>query len=75
MSFDDDTIRINPTEAVEAGLRWLYADGIINEQDFSMMCEEYNWGSMTLEEAVLNCNAEDSICELICRLKIMAKKK
>lgn len=75
MSFDRDTICINPTEAVETGLRWLYAEGIINEQDFTMMCEEYNWETMTLEEAVTNCNAEETISELICRLKIMAKKK
>lgn len=75
MPFDRDTICINPTEAVEKGLQWLYADGIINEQEFSMMCEEYNWGTMTLEEAITNCNAEETISELIRRLEIMAQKK
>lgn len=75
MPFDRDTICIKPTEAVEAGLRWLYADGIINEQDFSMMREEYSWGTMTLEDAVTNCNAEETICELIRRLEKMVEKK
>lgn len=75
MNISRDAISNSPTEAIETGLGWLYANGIITKSDLSMMCQEYNWGTMSLREAMASSNAEEKICELISRLTEIAEKK
>ena len=66
-----DLICQNPTEAIQIGLNWLYAEGIIVKDDVAMMSEEYRYDSASLAEVMSDSFGRKVLCELVDRINFM----
>lgn len=66
-----DLICRNPTEAIETGLNWLYAAGVIEKSEYTMMREEYNYDSDPLTKIISEPFGKEALCELVDRLNFM----
>ena len=72
--FSADSMRLKPTEAIEDGLNWLVCKSIISKDDYSHMCQEFNFENSSLQEIVSDENGKSRIDDLLNQLKNLAKK-
>ena len=65
---DADSFDIHPREALEDGLGYLLADGLIQKEDFSEMLETYDFGDENLTAFFNRPDGKEQYEELIRRI-------
>ena len=73
--FPADSFRIRPTEAIEEGLNWIMCKGIISEENYSIMCQEFNFGDLSLEKIISDEIEKEKIDDLLRQLKNLRKER
>lgn len=65
---DADSFDIRPKEALEDGLEYLYADGLIQKEDISEFMETYDFGDENLSAFFKKSGGKEQYEELLRRI-------
>lgn len=73
--FKADSFKIQPTEAIHDGLTWIMSKGIISKEDLSRMCNEFDFGTLSLTEIINDEYYPEKLDELLKQLEYLSKNE
>lgn len=71
--FKADSFKIQPTETIHDGLTWIMSKGIISKEDLSRMCNEFDFGALSLTEILNDECYQEKLAELLQQLEYLKK--
>lgn len=72
--FTADAFRSRPTEAIEDGLNWIMGSGIISKTDFLIMCQNFDFGNLSLRDIISDELNKEKLDDLLNQLENLKKK-
>lgn len=74
IELDADSFSIRPKEALEEGLQYFWADGVIRKEECARLMAEFDFEDKTLLDFIAKDGGEERVQELINRLKEMRRQ-